>query len=264
MDLDYYDKHDLANFFIDRYLQYTKDYDLLQLLDFYKCYRAFVRGKVTSFNLNDKGISAADKKIASQTAKRYFTIAASYAKNLFSSPKLIVMIGLPGVGKSYFARALAQRINAYHLRSDLIRKELLRIPIDEHRFAGYGKGIYVSDISVRTYDEMYNQARIYLSQGKTCILDATFSMTKARKAAAQIAKEFKAPFLMVYCYCPDKIVFKRMAKREREFDFSDANPEVYKKMKKNFDPVKPARNVIRVDTSKPIKPYIKKIVTSLH
>ena len=263
MDLDYYGKHNLSNFLIDRYLQHTKDYELLALLDFYKCYRAYVRGKVTGFNLNDKGIGVKDKAIAAQTAQRYFDLSARYAKNLFTSPKLIVMIGLPGVGKTHFALELAQKINAYHLRTDIIRKELMHIPLNEHHFTGYGTGIYTSNISGQTYEELYNRTRIYLSFGKTCILDATFSLEKARRAAAKIAEEFKATFLMIDCYSPDKIVFKRMAKRERGFDFSDANPEVYKAMKKNFDPVPRAKNVVKVDTSKPLKPYIKKIEAKL-
>ena len=264
MDLDYYDKGHFTNYFVDRYLQYTKDYDLLRVLDFYKCYRAYVRGKVTSFNLNDKGISVKDKQIAAKTARHYFALAANYAKNLFSCPGLIVMIGLPGVGKTYFAQKLAQRINAAHLRSDIIRKELMAVSIGEHHYTGYGKGIYTSSISALTYDEMYNRARIYLSQGKSCILDATFSLSKARHTAARIAKEYKVRFLMVYCHCPDKVVFKRMAKREHEFDFSDANPEVYQAMKRNFDPLPRVKNVIKVDTSKPLKPAVRKIVAALH
>ncbi|MEO0113917.1 MAG: AAA family ATPase [candidate division WOR-3 bacterium] len=263
MDLDYYDKHHLANFFIDRYLQYTKDYDLLALLDFYKCYRAYVRGKVTSFNLKDKGISADDKLVAQKTAQKYFRLAANYAQNLFSSPKLIVMIGLPGVGKTHFAQTLAPKINAYHLRTDIIRKELSNLPLDQHHYTGYGKGIYTGDISARTYDEMFSRARRYLSYGKSCILDATFSMEASRQAAQKIGQEFNANFLMIECYCPKKMVLKRMRKRERSFDFSDANPEVYEAMRKHFDPVARTKNVIKVNTAKPLKPYIKKIVAKL-
>lgn len=263
MDLDYYNKHHLANFFIDRYLQYSKDYDLLALLDFYKCYRAYVRGKVTSFNLNDKGISAEDKSLAQRTARRYFRLAGNYAQNLFASPKLIVMIGLPGVGKTHFAQALAPKINAYHLRTDIIRKELEQIPFDQHHYTGYGKGIYTSNISARTYDEMFSRARRYLAYGKSCILDATFSMQAPRRTAQKIAQEFNANFLMVGCYCPKKLVLKRMHKRERSFDFSDANPEVYEAMRKNFDPVAKTTNVIKVNTAKPLRPYIKKIVAKL-
>ena len=263
MDLDYFGKTNFANFFIERYLQYTKDYELLKLLDFYKCYRAYVRGKVTSFNLNDPGMSTKDKRIASETARHYFALAARYGQNLVTKPKLIVMIGLPGVGKTYFALKLAEKINGYLLRSDIIRKELMNIPLSQHHYTGYGSGIYTGNISALTYDEMYKRTRLFLAQGKTCILDATFSLVKARKAAERIAQEFKVPCLMVHCFCPDQIVFKRMAKRAREFDFSDANPEVYKRMKKNFDPVPLSKNVIKVDTSRPLKPYIKKIEAKL-
>ena len=264
MDLDYFGKSNFADFFIERYLQDTKDYEILKLIDFYKCYRAYVRGKVTSFNLNDRGIGAQDKRIAAKTAKHYFTLAAHYAQNLIAAPKLIVMIGLPGVGKTHFALQLAQRINAYLLRSDIIRKELMSIPLSQHHYTGYGSGIYSGNISARTYDEMYKRARTYLTQGKSCILDATFSLVKARKAAEKIAQEFKVPFLMVHCFCPDRIVFKRMAKRAKEFDFSDANPEVYKAMKRNFDAVPRSKNIVKVDTAKPLNQFIRRIIAKLH
>jgi len=263
MDLDYFDQHHLANFFIDRYLQYTKDYESLALLDFYKCYRAYVRGKVTSFALNDKGISADDKMLAQKTASSYFRLAVNYAQNLFAAPKLIVMVGLPGVGKTYFAQGLAKKINGYHLRTDIIRKELTNLPLDQHHYTGYGTGIYTSDISARTYDEMFARARRYLAFGKTCILDATFSLAKSRTQARTLAKEFKAKFLLVECYCPARVVIKRLKKRARGFDFSDANPLVYQAMQKNFDPVRCSRDVIKVNTAKPLKRYIKKIVQAL-
>jgi len=159
---------------------------------------------------------------------------------------------------------LAEKIDAYLLRSDIIRKELMNVPLSQHHNNGYGSGIYKGNISARTYDEMYKRAQTYLAQGKTCILDATFSLAKARKAAEEIAREFKVPFLMVHCFCPDKIVFKRMAKRAKEFDFSDANPEVYKAMKRNFDSVPRSKNIVKVDTAKPLNQFIRRIIAKLH
>lgn len=259
MDLDYYGKQNLANFFVDRYLQYTQDYEMLALLDFYKCYRAYVRGKVTSFNLNDKNISEEEKAVAKKTAQRYFQLALHYAKNLFGTPKLIAMIGLPGVGKTHFAKAIAKKINGYHLRTDIIRKELMNLPREKHYYTGYGSGIYQQAISEKTYDELYRRTRIYLKYGKTCILDATFAKFSARRSVRKIAKEFNVPLLFVECYCPDKIVFKRLAKRARDFDFSDANLEVYKAMKKDFDRVRRAKNVIKVNTARPLRRIYKQI-----
>jgi uncharacterized protein len=82
MDLDFQNRKDLADYFIKQYLTYSKDKELLQLLAFYKCYRAYVRGKVISFRLDDVNISAQEKASATKEASAYFTLAAQYAKSL--------------------------------------------------------------------------------------------------------------------------------------------------------------------------------------
>jgi aminoglycoside phosphotransferase family enzyme len=82
MDLDYQQRPDLAKHFIERYLQYSKDQKLIALLPFYKCYRAYVRGKVISFRLDDVNIKTEQKTAATQEAQAYFKLAAEYAKSL--------------------------------------------------------------------------------------------------------------------------------------------------------------------------------------
>ncbi len=82
MDLDFKDRTDLSNLFVERYLQYSGDHELTRLLPFYKCYRAYVRGKVTSFKLKDPGIDAEEKKAAAKEAQAYFKLASAYAKTL--------------------------------------------------------------------------------------------------------------------------------------------------------------------------------------
>jgi uncharacterized protein len=82
MDLDYQNRSDLADYFIAQYQKYSKDPQLKTLLPFYKCYRAYVRGKVISFRLDDANINAEEKAAAIKEAKAYFQLAAEYAKNL--------------------------------------------------------------------------------------------------------------------------------------------------------------------------------------
>ena len=82
MDLDFQQMSDLANYFIERYLEYSKDQKLTQLLPFYKCYRAYVRGKVISFRLDDPHIFREEKSSATKEANAYFKLAAEYAKKL--------------------------------------------------------------------------------------------------------------------------------------------------------------------------------------
>ncbi|MEK6977310.1 MAG: hypothetical protein AABX40_02775 [Candidatus Hydrothermarchaeota archaeon] len=82
MDLEFHGRADLAEHFIDRYVEYSGDCGLLALLPFYKCYRAYVRGKVTSFKLHDPNIPAGEKTEAEALAKRYFALALEHARAL--------------------------------------------------------------------------------------------------------------------------------------------------------------------------------------
>jgi len=82
MDLDFKDRSDLSKFFVERYVKYSGDGELEKLLDFYKCYRAYVRGKVISFKLKDPNEDEEEKSAAKKEAKVYFELAADYARRL--------------------------------------------------------------------------------------------------------------------------------------------------------------------------------------
>jgi len=82
MDLDFKERTDLSDFFVKRYVKYSGDQELMRLLPFYKCYRAYVRGKVTSFKLKDTSVGGEEKKTAKKEAKAYFKLATTYTKIL--------------------------------------------------------------------------------------------------------------------------------------------------------------------------------------
>jgi aminoglycoside phosphotransferase family enzyme len=82
MDLEFKKRASLSDFFVKKYMQYTHDEQLLDLLTFYKCYRAFVRGKVTSFKLDDPNICDKEKGEAKEEATAYLLLASSYAQNI--------------------------------------------------------------------------------------------------------------------------------------------------------------------------------------
>jgi len=82
MDLDFKERTDLSNFFVERYVEYSGDQELMRLLPFYKCYRAYVRGKVVSFKLKDPSVGGEEKSAAIKEAKAYFELACTYAKIL--------------------------------------------------------------------------------------------------------------------------------------------------------------------------------------
>jgi len=78
MDLDHYRRADLSQCFIDAYVTGSQDEELSALLGFYKCYRAYVRGKVESFKLDDAHISPEEKTGVLTVARSYFELAESY------------------------------------------------------------------------------------------------------------------------------------------------------------------------------------------
>ncbi len=80
MDLDYHGREDLSGHLIGAYVAESGDHDLMEVLDFYKCYRAYVRGKVESFRLDDSHIPEKEKKEALKRAQNYFGLARRYAQ----------------------------------------------------------------------------------------------------------------------------------------------------------------------------------------
>jgi len=80
MDLDYHGRQDLSEHLVRAFIGESGDQELIEVLDFYKCYRAYVRGKVESFRLDDPHIPEEEKKEAQKRAQKYFSLAHRYAK----------------------------------------------------------------------------------------------------------------------------------------------------------------------------------------
>lgn len=78
MDLDHYQEAGLSQHLVNTYVKLSHDEELLKLLNFYKCYRAYVRGKVESFKLDDPYIPEEEKTAVLTAARSYFEIAKSY------------------------------------------------------------------------------------------------------------------------------------------------------------------------------------------
>ena len=78
MDLDRYQQAELSKHLVNTYVELSHDEELLKLLNFYKCYRAYVRGKVESFKLDDPYIPGEEKAKVLTVAQSYFELAESY------------------------------------------------------------------------------------------------------------------------------------------------------------------------------------------
>jgi aminoglycoside phosphotransferase family enzyme len=83
MDLDYHGGSKFSKLMFDNYKKYSGEIgsNFEQIVNFYKVYRAYVRGKVNSFRLDDQNISGDEKRKAEETAQKYFELAKSYIKS---------------------------------------------------------------------------------------------------------------------------------------------------------------------------------------
>jgi hypothetical protein len=80
MDLDYHSRQDLSEHLIRAFIGESGDQELMEVLDFYKSYRAYVRGKVESFRLDDPHIPEEEKGEALKRAQKYFGLAHRYSR----------------------------------------------------------------------------------------------------------------------------------------------------------------------------------------
>jgi uncharacterized protein len=180
MDLDERGCPDLSQAFVDAYIEDSGDHGLFSVLDFYKCYRAFVQAKVECFRLNDPMVTAGEKR----AAYRYCQLAARYADAL-QRPWLLISCGLMGTGKSILAETLAQRLDLQVLSSDVTRKRQASLQPTAPSRAGYGEGLYTDEWTEATYKHLFGEAERCLSRGQSVLIDASFQPppSPARRAA---------------------------------------------------------------------------------
>jgi len=262
MDLDHYGRADLSRHFVRAYVAASGDEALPELLKFYKCYRACVRGKVESFKLDDPYISVDEKGRVADVASSYFDLAGAYSK---SSSGLFITTGLVGTGKSEVAQALAKRLGLVVLSSDVTRKQLLAVALAEHRFENFGEGIYSPEISRLTYDTLLTEAKKVLSGNDSVIIDASFIKAGERLRAQSLAQEIGADFLVIECTLDKKIAKQRLDERLKQGSVSDGRWEIYEPQRNALEPVVeiPALNHVIIDTALPVRETVRQVLAKL-
>lgn len=164
-------------------------------------------------------------------------------------PALIVVSGLPGSGKSYFSRRLAERIALPIIESDAMRQILSPKPT------------YSASESERLFRACHVLIGDLLRGGVSIIFDATNLIEYHREQLYRIADNAGAKLILVRMEAPPELVKQRMESRRNgddPDDKSDADWQVYRKMTATAQEIR--RNHFVVDTSGDITPAIEKIV----
>ena len=190
MDFDFEGNRELANLLLRNAASELGDVGLLTLANFYKCYRAFVRGKVESIQASSS--ESVDPQEHLQSAARYFRLALQYA-TCGSQPLVLVITGRVGTGKSTVARQLGNELGWPVFSSDRIRKTLAGVPLMERTPAGLHAKVYSKEMSDQTYMELVKQGLAAFATCNGVVLDATFSSRARRDYLAQRMREVSCP-----------------------------------------------------------------------
>ncbi len=229
MDLEENNRFDYAAYFIESCANRLGSLFESKLLSFYKCYRAYVRGKVLSFLSADAALDGKAREQARVRAARYFRLATIYA---CKPPEGITLLaGVSGSGKSFLARAMSSLWGFKWLRSDVVRKELHGLS-GQKAAAPFGKGIYSRDKTRKTYQLLADQAAAAVSSGASVIVDASSLKAADRKFIYEVANRNGVPVRLVVCRAPWPVLVENLRKREATgFDVSDADLEIAKRQR---------------------------------
>ena len=119
-----------------------------------------------------------------------------------NKPKMILMCGLPGSGKSHKAKELADAYNANIHSSDAIRQELLG-------------DINAQDANGVVFNTLHNRVKEDLRNGKNCIWDSTNISYKRRLGFLNELKNIPCHKVCILMATPYEQCLKNNAKRDR-------------------------------------------------
>ena len=138
-------------------------------------------------------------------------------------PKLVVVCGPPGVGKTTVSEGIVDRIDGELLRTDVVRNDVAPDPE------------YTPEERERVYDELFDRGRERVQRGENVVLDGTFQHSEHREEARALAAELGAEFRPVKVECAEPVVRQRI--RARENDESDADFGIHEMIREQFDPL---------------------------
>jgi aminoglycoside phosphotransferase family enzyme/predicted kinase len=261
MDLDFLGKPGLGDCLLDEFIKGTHDTNGLNLLAFYKCYRALVRCKVNCISLSSRGLKHPEREKIHMEALKYLDLAYHYAIQ-FSRPAVWVVCGMPATGKSTIAKAVSKALGIKVFRSDVVRKALFGLKTHQQGTASAGKKCYSDSASSLTYGRLLLLTQQEIETGTSVIIDATYSKEKYRLDLISLAKEKGIRPIFIECSAQDRVIKERLVQRDFSPSVSDARIGDFETLKARYEPFIESGDFLHmsVDTDVSLDPLIRRIM----
>jgi predicted kinase len=142
---------------------------------------------------------------------------------------IVIVFGLPGSGKSYFASKFAKVMDAGYINSDMTRKEIFK------------ERLYSDEEKRTVYDKMLEQMKESVKQKNNLVLDATFHKKDIRKMFVDEMKG-KGGIFFIEIQADENTTRERLKKPRPN---SEADFEVYKLISKHNEPLKEPHLILK-------------------
>ena len=250
MDLQDRRRPQLAQRFLNLYLEHTGDYGGLRVLPFYLAYRALVRAKVNAIRARQSQTSNRSQAKAERDFFDYLLLAKRYAKP--GRPLLIITHGMSASGKSTLTQPILEHFEAIRIRSDVERKRIYGMISEDCGHAVIGKGIYTDEATERTYARLYELAGEILDAGYSVLVDATFLKVDQRQRFQRLAAAKQIPFLILEFTASHETLRRRIVERPK--NASDADLAVLDHQIRNRQPLSKSERAfsLEIDTESTI------------
>ena len=235
MDLDLHGRPDLANHLVRHMVRGLDDPELPRLVNFYKSYRAYVRGKVEGMRSVEDEVPTEECAASRQRARTAYQWALRYMV-AGSQPLVIAVMGRVATGKSTQAQAIADALGWEAINSDRVRKQAAGVPLHERGDDATREALYTRAMTEKTYDALFDTAVERGRAGLGTVLDATFSRRAHRDRLRDRLGAAGIPHVFVELTADDETLRARLRRRATAGDVvSDARLEDFDMLRQRYE-----------------------------